>query len=266
ARGTRCWSRPRRAASCTTRCARWSARWRSSASGSGAKSRSPRRSRRATAPPSGSTRRPRGSISSKPGTRNRSSPSLPRGGFRTARVLPRKNGTVLLFGGPSARTSGRRGSRRGCRLGDRLFGVARLHLHAVAVDTDVDRHALDLPRDHRPVGADPQVGVLAERNVAQFGDVLRLDRAARVWRGPRAGGRGTLAERLLHEILPDPRGQPTACDPGKRGVVVVADPYADDESAGVSHEQRVAIVLRGAGLAVVRRAEHRRPAGAAVDR
>src|SRR3546814_10702316 len=52
----------------------------------------------------------------------------------------------------------------------------------------------------------------------------------------------------------------------QRRIVVVADPHADDEVAGIADEQRIAIVLAGARLAEIGDAEHRRAAGATVDR
>src|SRR3546814_11965897 len=71
---------------------------------------------------------------------------------------------------------------------------------------------------------------------------------------------------LGHEIAPDARRQAAARNAAQRAVVVVADPHADDEAAGIADEQRVAIVLTGPCLAEIGDAEHRRAAGAVVYR
>src|SRR5215510_13246666 len=63
ARATRCASTPPPARSCTTRCARWWARWCWSATANGAPTILPPRSRHATAAPAARSRRPTGSIS-----------------------------------------------------------------------------------------------------------------------------------------------------------------------------------------------------------
>ncbi|KKL63596.1 hypothetical protein LCGC14_2173480, partial [marine sediment metagenome] len=50
----------------------------------------------------------------------------------------------------------------------------------------------------------------------------------------------------------------------ERRIVVIADPHPDHQIIGIAHEQRVAIVLRGAGLAEIRSGQHRRAARALI--
>src|SRR6185436_19965061 len=68
---------------------------------------------------------------------------------------------------------------------------------------------------------------------------------------------------IVHGGAPDHRRQRAAGHAIGRAVVVVADPNAGDEIAGVADKPSVAIIVGGAGLAGDPHAvDHRAPAGA----
>src|SRR3546814_13171224 len=97
-------------------------------------------------------------------------------------------------------------------------------------------------------------------------DVCSSDLRTRGIGAPGSRRRRPLARCLHHEVAPDARGHAAARYAAKRAIVGVADPYPDDEAAGIADEQRGAIVLRRAGLAVIGLRQPRRAAGAASDR
>ena len=81
--------------------------------------------------------------------------------------------------------------------------------------------------------------------------------------GPVGGGD---AERVRHEVAPDPRRDAAARQAWIGRIVVVADPHAGHHAVGEAHEQGVAIVLRRPGLAEGRDRQVRSPAGPALHR
>lgn len=115
----------------------------------------------------------------------------------------------------------------------------------------VDPAAVDFGRDDRISVLDTDARPVADRNVADVRNVEWFNGAGRIDDLP--GLRRCLLARCLgHEIAPDARGQTSARDALQRAIVVVADPHADNEPVGIADEQRVAIVLAGAGLAEIR--------------
>src|SRR3546814_15995117 len=104
-----------------------------------------------------------------------------------------------------------------------------------------------LGRNHRVTALDPDARAPADRNVADVGNVERLDRSRRVDAlGSRR--RSPLARCLYHEVAPDARGPAAACTAPKPRVVVVSDPHPDDEVATIADEQPLAQVIGGSRL------------------
>ena len=138
-------------------------------------------------------------------------------------------------------------------------------LHPALADPHVHRYAADVGGDDSFAVLHPQPAVGVD--VDAFGHVHRLDRAFGIGALGGCGcGGGFASQRAAHEIGPDFRGQTATGDLCIRGVVVVADPYADHQIAREPHEQRVAVVLGSAGLAIGGDAEPRGAPGAAIYR
>ena len=117
------------------------------------------------------------------------------------------------------------------------------HPFVAELEIDIEAELVERNRQHR-------VGEVLERDDLALG-LLGADRR-RVDRGG-------------HEVAPDPRRQAAALNAAQRAVVVIADPYPGDEIAGEADEDRVAIVLAGAGLAECRHAQRGCAPGAAAD-